>query len=75
MFGGFQTQYRPCPDCGASVATAALDEHACERERKLDFQLFQCREEIARFGADLRAYLDSSQGRFEAWYAERRRRV
>ena len=39
----------------------------------LDHQLLQLRPEIAQFDDALGAYLDSPGGRFDVWYAERRR--
>jgi hypothetical protein len=65
--------FMPCADCGASVARVEQDEHVCERERWLDYQLFVQREEVERFEDDLRAYFDSPEGRFQLWDAERRR--
>jgi hypothetical protein len=41
----------------------------------LDFRLFQLREEIAAFDAQLAGWLASSRGRFAAWIAERDRRA
>lgn len=74
MFGSFlQPQYMPCPECGASVLTAEIDEHVCSRERWLDYQMFQHRAEIASFDLHLAAYLASPQGRFDEFYAERER--
>lgn len=63
----------PCPDCGESVAADARDEHLCDDERRLTYQLFQLRDEIAAFEEELGAYLDSPRGRFELWDAARRR--
>ncbi len=63
----------PCTECGASVARGERDAHVCDAERRLEFELFQLRGAIAAFDAELAAYLDSPQGRFEAWDAERRR--
>ena len=75
MFGRFlEPKYMPCPECGASVARAQADEHACDRERWLDYQLFLRRDEIERLGSELDTYFGSPEGRFEAWYAERERR-
>ena len=74
MFGSFlQPQYMPCPECGASIAVAELDDHRCARDRRLDYQLFQLRAEIATFEQQLGSYLDSTHGRFDAFYAERER--
>jgi hypothetical protein len=46
----------------------------CDSERLLDFRLFQLREEILAFDAQLAAWLASARGRFAAWVAERDRR-
>jgi hypothetical protein len=59
----------PCPDCGESVARAEKDEHICDDERWLDYQMFQLRDEVEGLEGSVAAYLDSPQGRFEAWYA------
>jgi hypothetical protein len=40
----------------------------------LDFRLFQLRDEIATFDAQLVAWLASARGRFAIWIAERDRR-
>lgn len=74
MFGSFpQSRYMPCADCGASVDRAAMGAHLCEPERMLDFRLFQLRDEIAAFDAQLAAWLATARGRFAAWIAERDR--
>ena len=64
------SRYMPCTDCGASVSMAARDEHVCDPERKLDFLMFQLREEVASFDEILREYLGSARGRFAQWVAE-----
>jgi hypothetical protein len=64
--------YMPCSDCGASVARSD-EPHVCERERWLDYQLFVRREDIERLEDDIAAWLNSPEGRFEAWDAERKR--
>lgn len=63
----------PCPDCGASVDQAERDAHVCERDRWLDYQTFGLRGELDAFEAELGSYLASKRGRFDLWYAERRR--
>ena len=74
MFGSFlQPQFMPCPECGASVPTAEMDTHECSPPRRLEYQLFQLRAEIASFELQLAAYLASPRGRFETFYAERDR--
>ena len=65
--------HMPCPECGASVAAGELDEHMCDEERRLDYQLFQLRADVAAFDVALSAYLESPQGRFAVWLAERDR--
>jgi hypothetical protein len=65
----------PCGECGESVAKAEREQHVCDRERWLDYQLFVRRAEVEGFDTDLSAYLDSPEGRFQAWDAERRRQA
>jgi hypothetical protein len=74
MFAFFaHSKYMPCPECGATLAGEEPDEHACDEERRIDFQMFRLRGQIARFELDLAQFLDTSAGRFETWYAEHRR--
>jgi hypothetical protein len=75
MFGAFaHSNYMPCRECGASVAAADRETHACRPERLVQYQLFQLRDEIARFEDGFHGYLDSPHGRFAQWLAERERR-
>ena len=64
----------PCAECGASVPVGASDEHVCSEQRRLAYELFKLRAEVAAFEDQLAAYLDSPRGRFELWYADRERR-
>jgi hypothetical protein len=64
--------FMPCPECGESVSMSD-EEHVCERERWLDYQVFMEREEVERFEDALAAYFDSPEGRFQLWEAERLR--
>jgi hypothetical protein len=74
MFSSFpQSRFMPCTECGSSVERAELHAHVCDRERLLDFRLFQLRDEIAAFDAQLAAWLATARGRFAAWLAERER--
>lgn len=66
--------FMPCPECGASVAVAAEAEHACDPERRVDYELFQLRAETASLDAEIEDYFSSPRGRFEQWCAERDRR-
>ena len=68
-----QPHFMPCAECGASVARSDTDCHVCDADRRLDYVLLQLRDERAAFETQLAAYLDTPQGRFEAWYASRRR--
>jgi hypothetical protein len=49
--------FMPCEECGASVKRAEREEHECDRERWLDYQLFLQRGAIDRFEADFGDYL------------------
>jgi hypothetical protein len=64
----------PCEECGASVPVGGGEEHVCSEQRRLEYRLFQLRAELAGFEDQLAAYLESPQGLFERWYAERERR-
>jgi hypothetical protein len=68
------SHHMPCAECGVSLAADERDDHACDPERRLEYRLFQLRDEVAGFEAGLRGYLDSPQGRFAQWLAERDRR-
>jgi hypothetical protein len=62
----------PCPECGAVIAPDG-GGHECDEERRRWHQLFLVNTEIASFERELRAYLSSPEGRFEAYYAARER--
>ncbi len=70
----FPSRYVSCDSCGTSLERRDRDAHSCDPDRRLDFELFQLRDEVARFDSDFTAYLGSPRGRFEVWYAERHRR-
>lgn len=55
------------------MAVAQGAEHTCDPDRRLDFELFQLREEISGLDAQIEGYLSSTRGRFEQWYAEHER--
>jgi hypothetical protein len=69
-----QPRFMPCSDCGAAVERVAAGKHVCERERLVEYQMFQLRDEVADVESELGEYLDSPSGRFEVWWAERERR-
>jgi hypothetical protein len=69
-----QPRFMPCSACGAAVERATEDEHLCDPGRVLDYLMFQLRDEIAAVEREFGAYLGSTRGRFELWWAERERR-
>jgi hypothetical protein len=50
-------------------------DHECDGERRRWHQLFLVNGEIQRLDDELREYLSSPEGQFEAFYAERERSV
>jgi len=60
-------RFMPCSDCGAAVERGNRDEHACDRSRVLDYQMFQLRDEVAAVEDEFGAYFNSRKGRFELW--------
>jgi len=75
MSGFFvESSHMPCTECGASLAAAERETHACEPQRLLEYRLFQLRDEVAGLEDVLRGYLDSQEGHFAQWLAERERR-
>jgi hypothetical protein len=73
MSSFFTSQHMPCTECGASVRASERERHTCDPERRLEYHIFQLRDEVAGFDDRLGAYLDSPLGRFEQWLAERDR--
>ena len=71
MFGFPPASSLPCPDCGAAISIER--EHLCDEERRRWHQLFVVNVEVEALDDELRSYLDSPQGRFELYYAERER--
>jgi hypothetical protein len=62
-----------CCGCGVALGRTDVLEHVCEAEQRVRFQLFLLQEGIASLERDVSAYLSSTAGRFELWYAERER--
>lgn len=73
MFGGFTLRHVPCSECGASVAKVELEQHVCESERRVEYELTQLRDDLERLEEEYRAYLASPAGKFALWQAERTR--
>jgi hypothetical protein len=74
MYAFFEPAFMPCDDCGASVGRADREHHVCDGERLLDFRVFQLRDGVAAFEAELGVWLSTPAGVFERWHAERERR-
>ncbi len=72
MFGDQSFASLPCPACGAAIALDGGD-HVCDDDRRRWHQLFLVNAEIEQLEHEVRAYLSSPEGRFEAFYAERQR--
>ena len=62
-------RFLPCPDCGAAVESAELDEHECDEERWVEYQFRRLRREIDCFERDVALWLRTPQGRFETFWA------
>ena len=73
MFVFPQPQYIACSECGACVPRWEADDHVCDEDRWLDYQLVRLRPDIARFETDFGQWLETGAGRFERFYAERSR--
>ena len=70
----FVSRFIPCPDCGATIERQDNERHECDPERRLDHQMSQLSGEIELLEQQVADYLDSPNGRFELWYAQRERR-
>ena len=69
MYSFFLSEYRPCPGCGVPIHETLADDHQCDPERKLDWEMLLLRPDIESFDGDLARWLESPAGRFETWYA------
>jgi hypothetical protein len=67
----FSSRFLPCADCGASVERSSEADHTCDPQRLVDFQMFRLQKSVAGFEHQVREYLDSATGQFEAWLAAR----
>ena len=75
MSSFFTSEHMPCTECGASVHASDRESHTCDPERRLEYRIFQVRDEMATFDDGLGAYLESPHGRFAQWLAERDRQL
>ncbi len=64
-----------CPDCGTSVNLESLEAalHRCDGRHRVENALHRALAEVQAFERALGSYLDSPEGRFEAFYAARTR--
>jgi hypothetical protein len=65
--------FTACPGCGVILPRERASEHDCEHDKWVAYQVGCFRSEIERIDVELSSYLQTSRGRFEAWYAERTR--
>jgi len=74
MLGG-ASGYTRCPDCGTSVGLDVLEaeRHRCDARQRDEHVTQLALAEVDLFEADLRAWLETPQGRFAAYYARTRR--
>ena len=70
-----QSQYKPCPSCGAPVLVEEETAHECEQQRYVEYQMLLLRLQIAAFDAQFGDWLRTPQGRFATYYAARERLV
>jgi hypothetical protein len=70
-----QSQYKPCPNCGAPILVEEETTHECERHRYVEYQMLLLRLQIAAFDQQFSDWLRTPQGRFAAYYAARERLV
>jgi len=70
-----QSQYTPCPNCGAPVLVDEETVHQCERTRYVEYQMLLLRLQIAAFDQQFNDWLRTPQGRFESFYAARQRLI
>ena len=68
-----QSQYSPCPECGAPVLTDEATVHRCDRQRYVEYQMLVLRLQISAFEQQFNEWLHTTQGRFAAYYAARER--
>lgn len=67
----FTSRFMPCEHCGESVERTSAESHTCDAERKVEFEMFRMRLQIANFESHFHTYLDQPRGLFESWLAAR----
>lgn len=62
-----------CPDCGATIPCGLQNEHECDPERLVDFQMVKLAPSLYELYREISAWLDTPAGQFEQRYAARDR--
>jgi hypothetical protein len=65
--------FMPCPECGVPVPAERFADHECRYEQWVDHQVARAKDELSRIESEVASYLETAEGRFAAWYAERTR--
>ena len=65
--------YADCPECGTSVPLDGLRPHRCDERHRADRIVGLAVQEADDFEAEFHRFLSTPQGRFELFYAARRR--
>lgn len=65
--------YVACSECGAPVPADKADDHLCDRDRWLDYQMVKLGPALFNLERTIGAWLATPAGRFEMYYAERDR--
>jgi hypothetical protein len=65
--------YLDCPDCGTSIPVDKVELHACDDRHRRDHLERMTSAAVAELEADIRSFLQTPQGRFELFYAQRTR--
>lgn len=60
--------YMTCRLCGDFVSNVTLDNHVCDLEQVVKYQM-------SKLDLDIISYLMTPKGQFEIFYAERQRRA
>jgi hypothetical protein len=72
MLGPLQ-DYLDCPECGTSVLRAPLVMHRCDDRHRRDHLTRVAQDAAAAFEREFRRFLETAEGRFAVYYAERNR--
>lgn len=67
----FWSNFIPCADCGEAIPRDTTGTHACDPQRRVEFQMAAMQHKVDTIDHDLESYLSTNEGRFEAWLAAR----